>query len=347
MTCAIMALGLSACATNGNPRLSEAGPAATNSIDSAPVRDVVDYVHSQNTTGFLVMRHGRKLIAENWPAPADDKLFAIFDYGKAANGELLEDVASQQKSFVSVLVAIAIDKGMIDVSRPVDSYIGSGWSHATSEQEHAIRVIDVLTMSSGLDEKFAYKAPPGTKFFYNTAVYAISKKILAAASGLSLETMTREWLTGPLGMTDTAWRQRPAALAGVGNSTGLVTTPTDSAIFGQMVLHRGLAPTGKRIVSAASLQKMFVPSQTNPAYGRLWWLNGGSYFIGAYGARKSGMLVPAAPADMVAALGYLDRRVYIVPSLGLVIVRTGAAAKDKDFDQQLWTRLMRVPEVSG
>jgi len=31
-----------------------------------------------------------------------------------------------------------------------------------------------------------------------------------------------------------------------------------------------------------------------------------------------------------------------VPSRKLVVVRTGATARDKDFDEQLWMRLMKV-----
>ncbi len=42
----------------------------------------------------------------------------------------------------------------------------------------------------------------------------------------------------------------------------------------QMVLDGGLAATGTRVVSEAGLKAMFVRSPTNPAYGRLWWLNG-------------------------------------------------------------------------
>jgi hypothetical protein len=37
--------------------------------------------------------------------------------------------------------------------------------------------------------------------------------------------------------------------------------------------------------------------------------------------------------DLVAALGALDRKLYVVPSRKLVVVRMGAAAPDKDFDQ--------------
>ncbi|HEU4625170.1 MAG TPA: hypothetical protein VFS52_10430 [Steroidobacteraceae bacterium] len=50
----------------------------------------------------------------------------------------------------------------------------------------------------------------------------------------------------------------------------------------------------------------------------------------------------AAPADTVAALGAFDRRLYVVPSRKLVVVRTGAAARDEHFDEQLWMRLTKV-----
>jgi len=319
--------------------------AAASRDAESKMRDLLDYVRGQNTTGFLIRRHGKTLVEENWSVP-DAPGFATFVYGSTADGQLLEDVASQQKSFVSVLIGIAIDKGEIDVAKPVSAYIGRGWTKATAEQEAAIRVADVLTMSSGLNERFAYEAPAGTRFFYNTAVYAITKRILEAAAKAPLDRITREWLTEPLGMKETAWRQRPAALAGVGNNTGLVTTPRDIAIFGQMILANGVAPHGGRVISAKSLKAMFERSCCNPAYGRLWWLNGGDHTIAADGKRKPGPLIPAAPADLVAALGFLDRRLYVVPSLDLIVVRTGAAASDKDFDQQLWLRLMRaLPQV--
>jgi hypothetical protein len=45
---------------------------------------------------------------------------------------------------------------------------------------------------------------------------------------------------------------------------------------------------------------------------------------------------------LVAALGAFDRRLYVVPSRKLMVVRTGAAATDKAFDEQFWTRLAKV-----
>jgi CubicO group peptidase (beta-lactamase class C family) len=300
--------------------------------------DVIDFVSKQNTTGFLIIRDRRVLVEENWPAP-DDARFRNFTYGTTRDGALLEDVASQQKSFVSFLVAAAVDRGLVDVARPVSAYVGAGWSRATPDQEARIRVIDVLTMSSGLTMEFGYAAPAGTTFLYNTAVYAITKHVVAAAAKQPLETTTRDWLTGPAGMSETSWRERPAMFAAVGNPTGLVTSPRDAAKLGQVVLDGGLAASGARIVSEAGLKAMFTPSATNPAYGRLWWLNGSAYTVGPLG-RHDGPLIPTAPPDLVAALGALDRRLFVVPSLRVIVVRMGDATSDHDFDTQLWRRLM-------
>ncbi len=316
-------------------------PPSTAAAQAGAMQAVLDYVQGQKTTGFLVIQDRKTLAEKNWPAPAEGQ-FRNFAYETTPDGALLEDVASQQKSFVSMLVAVAIDKGLLDVAKPVSAYIGPGWSKASPDQEAKIKVIDVLTMSSGLTERFGYAAPPGTVFLYNTPVYAITKQIVAAAAKQPLETITHDWLTAPAGMTNTSWRQRPAAFADVGNPTGLVTCPRDTARMGQVVLDGGKTADGKRMVSEAGMKAMFARSATNPAYGRLWWLNGSPFTIKPLANRVDGPLIPAAPADLVAALGALDRKLYVVPSKKLIVVRMGAACPDKDFDQQLWLRLMKA-----
>lgn len=314
----------------------------TFAAETPAMQAVLDYVQSQKTTGFLVVRDRKVLAERNWPVPADAGPFRAFTYGTTRDGALLEDVASQQKSFVAVLAAIAADKGLLDVERPATDYVGAGWSKAAPEQERAILVVHLLTMSSGLGERLDYQSAPGTVFFYNTPAYAVTKAVLAAAAKQPLETLSHDWLTGPAGMSDTAWRKRPAAFGDVGNPTGLVTSPRDTATFGQLVLDGGVAADGRRLVSQAGMAAMFARSPNNPAYGRLWWLNGSDYTVRAMGRRTDGPLIPAAPADLVAALGALDRKLYVVPSQKLVVVRMGQAAPDKDFDQQLWLRLAKA-----
>ncbi len=319
--------------------LSGPAPQALAAEVSEALQTLLDYVRDQKTTGFLVIQDGKVVVERNWPAPPGAAAFKAFAYETNADGALLEDVASQQKSFVAMLAAIAVDKGVLDVEKPVSAYLGGGWSRASPEQESKIRVLDLLTMSSGLDTAFGYAAPPGTTFLYNTPVYAVIKQVIAAAAQQSLEAVTAAWLTGPAGMSNTSWRERPAALGDVGNPTGLVTSPRDVARIGQIVLDRGRCADGRPIISEAGLRAMFAPSAANPSYGWLWWLNGAPYAVRPPARRVSGPLIPSAPPDLVAALGALDRKLYISPSRRLVVVRLGQAAPDQDFDDTLWRKL--------
>lgn len=311
--------------------------------NAAALADVAAYVQSQKTTGFLIVQDRKVIYEHNWPLGAGAAQFsANFTHGTDAHGALEEDVASAQKSFIAILAGVAIDKGLLDISKTVTSYLGPGWSKAAPEQEKSITVRNLMEMNSGLTEKLTYEAPAGTKFFYNTPAYAIMKPVLEKASGMKLDDLTRQWLTQPAGMTDTLWRLRPRVFSGVGNPTGLYTTPRDMAKLGQLVLDNGKAADGKRVISAAQLAALFERSATNPAYGHFWWLNGSAYTLLPGNARTQTTLIPAAPADLVAALGAQDRKIYIVRSRKLVVVRTGQAAPDRGFNQQLWLRLMKA-----
>ncbi|HWE48397.1 MAG TPA: serine hydrolase [Bryobacteraceae bacterium] len=311
--------------------------------NTAALEEVAAFVESQKTTGFLIVQNRQVIYEHNWPLPASATAFATaFTHGTDSHGAIQEDVASAQKSFIAILAGVAIDKGLLDISKPVSDYTGPGWSKATPEQERAITVRNLMEMSSGLDEPLAFEAPAGTKFFYNTPAYAIMKPVLEKASGKSLDDITRLWLTEPAGMTDTLWRQRPAAMRNVGNPTGLFTTPRDMAKLGQLVIDKGKAADGTRVISETQVAALFQRSPTNPAYGRLWWLNGSAYALKPGRTRTETALIPAAPAELVAALGAQDRKIYIVPSRDLIVVRTGQAAPNRGFDQEVWLRLMKA-----
>jgi CubicO group peptidase (beta-lactamase class C family) len=347
---AVAAVAIASCATPEG--VAPTGAAAQTKIVSAgwntdALADVVSYVQSQKTTGFLIV-HDKRVIAEhNWPLGEDAATFkANFTHGTALDGALLEDVASQQKSFIAILVGVAVDKRLLDISKPVSAYAGAGWSKAALEQEAKITVRNLLEMNSGLRDNLTFETAPGTKFFYNTPAYAILKRVLEGASKRTLDDLTRALLTEPSGMKDTSWRKRPAIFADVGNPTGLVTAPRDMARMGQLILDNGKATDGKRVISKAQLDEMFKPTATNPAYGRLWWLNGQNGVVSASGG-TTGELIPSAPDDLVAAQGAQDRKLYVVPSSKLIVVRTGQATPDRDFNQQLWLRLNTAMPASN
>lgn len=343
---AAFAATLAACAS---PASGQGQPTPVASITEAgwkaELADVVTWVASQKSTGFIIIENNRIITRSIWPVPESDRIFRNnLTHGVTADGQTLEDVASQQKSFIALLVGIAIDKGLIDIGKPVNAYTAAGWSKASAEQEAAITVRNLLEMNSGLAENLSFAAAPDTKFYYNTPAYAVLKRVLEAASKQSLDQITQDWLAGPAGMTNTSWRKRPAAFADVGNPTGLVTTPDDVARMGQLVLDSGVATNGKRVISKAQLDALFIRTKTNPAYGHLWWLNGSSETVnvGPNAPRREGQFIKTAPADLVAAMGAQDRKLYIVPSRKLVIVRTGQTAPDRQFDEHLWEKISAV-----
>jgi CubicO group peptidase (beta-lactamase class C family) len=341
-------LALSACASPQPPAVTPASQAAASlEWNKAALAEAIAYAQSQKTTGFLIIQDEKTIAEHYWPLPDDaaSKTFrANFVHGEKPNGALREDVASQQKSLIALLVGVGVDKGLIDIERPVSAYIGAGWSKATPQQEGAITVRHLLEMNSGLLEDLSFDAPAGTKFFYNTPAYAKLKPVLEKAADQQLYLLSQLWFTKISDMHSTGWEQRPAVFADVGNPTGLVTTPEDLATMGAIILNRGRKPNGAVIISEAQLDAIFKPTTTNPAYGRLWWLNSSDHSInvGANSPRREGRFIPAAPADTLSALGAADRKLFVVPSMKLIVVRTGQAAPDRDFNNKLWQLLIKA-----
>jgi CubicO group peptidase (beta-lactamase class C family) len=312
--------------------------------DEAALDDLASYCRSQRTTGLLVVQNRRTVLERNWPVPDGSELFERrYLHGTARDGVLREDVASQQKSLVALLAAIAVDRSLLDLEQPVSDYIGRGWSRAEPVQEGAIVVRHLLEMCSGLDDALRFEAPAGTSHYYNTPAYALMLPVLEAAANQSIGALTLTWLTGPAGMSDTAWCQRGDELASfLGNPRGLVTTPCDLARLGQIVLDGGVAEDGTRLVSSAGLAAIFRRTALHPAYGRLWWLNGGTHWIMPNRGHGTGSLVRTAPADAVFALGSENRVLMVVPSQRMILVRLGQQAPDADLREKMASGLARA-----
>ncbi len=315
-----------------------------NGWNAAALEELTSYCRDQRTTGLLVVQDRQTILERNWPVPAGSEVFERrYLHGASPRGALREDVASQQKSLVALLAAMAVERGLLDIEQPVSRYVGVGWSRAESGQEQAIVVRHLLEMCSGLDDALCFEAPAGTRHHYNTPAYALMLPVLEAAADQSIGALTLTWLTGPAGMADTAWCQRGDELATfLGNPRGLVTTPRDLARLGQIVLDGGVAEDGTRLISAAGLTALFHRTALHPAYGRLWWLNGGTHWIVPNRGQGSGSLVPTAPTDAVFALGSENRVLMVVPSQRLILVRLGQQAPDADLREQMASRLARA-----
>lgn len=326
----------------------------TEGWDTAALAKLYEFVGSHNSSGLVILKNGRMLAQQKWnlenpPMVATIGYRDVWYHGDSPGGWAREDVASTQKSFIAVLAGIARDKGLLDFDAPVSTYLGVGWSNASAEQEGAITVRHLMSMTSGLSEKLEFVFPAGQDWSYINKAYSLVNDIIQAATGREANDFTGEWLTGPLGLDQTEWIIRSEFFR-QWNMNGLVTTAPDLARLGLMI-QAGGRWQGREIISRESLEQLMSPSSShNPSYGLLWWLNnpqGWNWVRNTTGVTE-GKMISDAPADWVAAMGTSERRCYVVPSLGLVVTRTGSTWKldeegkfvsSRDFDLKLWELL--------
>ena len=250
------------------------------------------------------------------------------------------DVASAQKSVLSLLVGRAIADGLFDLDTHIDDVLGVGWT--PHGQSAGITVRQLLSMTSGLDDQFAVIAPPATLWRYSGAFAALFD-VLTTSTGRQLNEMADEWLFGPAGATTAQFHERRSnEFAPI----GLFARASDLTAIGQTVLDH--AQPG---LPDVWLDESLATSQPyNGAYGYLWWLNGKDSFLlpGRAMVARPGPLVPSAPAGMVAALGKDDQKLYLVADLGLAIARLGGKAvigtqlAPSSFDDALWQLLSQM-----
>ena len=244
--------------------------------DQEKLDAALDFAMSRKSSSIVVVQAGR-IIAEchsKLSNPSDR--YTAMKLGATADGHAIEDVASIQKSVVSLLVGVAFDKGLLNLDDSVQKHLGIGWSNADKEQEAPITVRHLMTMTSGLDAKLKFVADAGTRWAYNTNAYAKSLACLEAVTGLSANELTSRWLLNRIGMRDSRWAKRTwLAETGVdANVSGFATSARDLARFGLLVLASGRWQD-QFLVSPEYLRSALTSSQQlNPSYGYLWWLNG-------------------------------------------------------------------------
>lgn len=281
----------------------------------------------RNSTGVVMLQGGRILAEQYW---------------KGATAQSSRDIESAQKSVTAILIGIAQSAGLLSIDDSVTKWLGKGWSKATRVQEAKILVHHLLTQSSGLDDNLGFQAPPATMWYYNTPAYHVLHSVLETVTGSSLQDYSQKVLFGPTGMTSAVWSSQHT------DGLGLDITPRDMAKFGLLILAEGRWNNKWVLNDPSYLNAALSASQTfNPSYGMLWWLNGASTheLPGDNPQPIPGPIIPTAPNDLVAALGANDQKIYVVPSLDLVVVRQGGAAESSKaavtaFDDEWWKVLM-------
>ena len=257
-----------------------------------------DVVQQNDSSSFMILVGGRILV--EW-------------YFKGADASTRLDVASVQKSVTSTLVGLARDRALLDLDDHVSDYLPVGWSNATPAQEGAITLRHLMTHSSGLSPVDLRRvAAPGTVFDYNTPAYQKLRPVLETAAGMDINALSRAWLFDAIGVQG-GWADRGEVDPTGAPIWGLLLSARDMARFGLFAQRSGVW-AGQPIASPGWFAEAWTPAATKADYGLLWWLQG------------RGTLRNKAPVDLVSALGARDQKIYVVPSLELVVTRQGLAA---------------------
>lgn len=293
--------------------------------------EAFNYAGSTNATGMIVLHRGKIVREQYWGTWNSSTTGPIFSAGK---------------SVLALLMGIARQEGLVNINNKTSQYLGTGWTSAPLAKENLIQVKNNLAMTTGLDDGgladlcvlpacLTYKADAGTRWAYHTGPYRLLQDVIENVSGQTINQYSQTKLWNRIGMKNSTW-----------NDYVMYGTTRDMARFGSLMLNRGVWNGTNIMTDTAYFNAMVSTSQPfNLSYGYLWWLNGkSSYMLPGLQTVFNGSLVPDAPADMYMALGKDDKKIYVVPSLDVVVVRlgdaaTGSAAGPSSFDNILWGKL--------
>jgi CubicO group peptidase (beta-lactamase class C family) len=289
--------------------------------------DVLDYARENASSGILILYRGNIIAEEYWSQTGEKTFYEGFK-SATDDGRPMEDIASMQKSIISLLIGISCDKGLISIQSPVNDYIDSGWSSVPAEIENTITINHLLSMNSGLGNNLDYRSLPGQIWQYNTAAYNILMKVLTDVTGRSLQKITKEWLSYPLGITDSYWIRRPDSLGRFPNR--FIATHRDLAKIASLIEARGKWGDQQIYQPDGCMATAFLPSQEiNMLYGHLFWLNTGQ--------KRN----PHAPEDLIEMVGAKEKFVSILPCNNIIVVRLGETPEE-NFYMKFWSLLQKA-----
>jgi CubicO group peptidase (beta-lactamase class C family) len=302
--------------------------------NTAAIQPLKDYLLAKNTKSFMVLVNGKIVLEEyfNGHTPT-----AQWEWNSAG------------KTLSTAVIGIAQQEGFLQLNDRVAKHIGLGWTSTPLAKENLITIKHLLSMTTGLNDaselvipaNLTYVADAGTRWSYHN-VFQKLMDVAAAASNQSFDNYFTSKLKNKIGM-DGFWNNGIIFKIYHSNTRSM-------ARFGLLSLNKGLW-NGEQIVQESYFTESINSSQTiNPSYGYLWWLNGKTTFMipGAQTIFQSS-LVPNAPADMYAAMGANDQRIYVVPSKKIVVIRMGQAANPANpsfavsgFDNELWEKINAI-----
>ena len=298
------------------------------------VQPLKDYLNQKGTKSFMILVNGRIVMEEYFNGHTAT---ATWEWNSAG------------KTLVASTVGIAQQENLLNINNKVSDYLGTEWTSMPLNKENLITVEHLLTMTAGNDDtkqyviksNLTYIADAGTRWAYSNIFQKLTD-VVNKASNKPFETYFNEKLKSKIGM-EGFWN--------FGTIFTIYHSNTKSmARFGLLALNKGKW-NNEQIINESYFNESVSTSQSiNPSYGYLWWLNGKtSFMIPNEQNVYQGFLVPNAPADMYAAMGAKDQRIYVIPSKKMAVIRMGDASDPVNpnfavsgFDNDLWGKINAV-----
>ena len=264
--------------------------------------------------------------------------------GKWGDTKRVDMTFSVTKSYLSTVAGIAYDKNLISIDDKLKDYIWDGkfddphnsqitWHHLLNQSSQwsgelfgtydwADRPLRGLSLEEIKKQKLL---PPGQAYKYNDVRVNLLSFSLLNVFRKPLPAVLKENIMDPIGASST-WRWygyensmvvmdgvNVQSVSGGGHfGGGIFINSEDHARFGLLFLREGVW-NGERLISSDWIKKIRVPSENNPSYGYMWWLNRGDrYWKGLpeniyYGSGFGGNYIIVIPDhDMVIVSRWLD-----------------------------------------
>lgn len=246
---------------------------------------------------------------------------------------------SMAKSFTNALVGIMVKKEMLDIHKPCSftEWQNDGRSqitlanlmHMNAGQEWSeiygnLSDVNLMLHKQGNMGLYSLKKPlvakPDSVWLYNSGAtnivcYAMRKQFKNEADYYAFP---RKELFNPLGMRSAIF-ETDASGTFVGSSY-VYCSMRDYVRFGLLYLNNGKWMGNQILPENWVSMTRLVANGSKGQYGSFFWLN------------KSGDY-PGVPSDLFMCRGHDGQYIYIIPSLDLVVVRTGFSKKGS-FDLQ-------------
>jgi CubicO group peptidase (beta-lactamase class C family) len=320
-------------AVGGNPRDNIPSGVASWS-DPRGITEAEQYADSTGSVALLIYHQGALRYEKYWPG---------FDRSTRTNPN------SMHKTVLGLLVGAAIDDGFIDsVDAPASKWI-TEWQ---DDERRKITVRDLLQMSSGLQVPIfgtwksakilfgsdlsagvlglpSVKAS-GSEYQYSNANSQVLLILLERATGQRYSSYLSSRLWQRLGADDAAlWMDREGGLPR--GFCCLFATARDWLRVGRLFLDGGRVGDDQ-LVPTEWIADTVMPAPKNSNFGYQVWLGSppsterryNDYTVKAYHSE------PFAAKDIIYIDGFGGQRVYVIPSLQLVIVRTGKSTTSWD-----------------